>query len=174
MSRLYASWVRGDAPCSRLRKSVKSRSMNARPTVGSIDAGIRSSLIPGFICGRNTPATGATINWTTNKAADSQVESLAATLGSAFQAMLSAMGKFAELSKQLGTNWHRKLSRRGWGWCAEIGGMIDQSRICLMSNRRDHGNRRLGCRPDHLFLIERPKILNRSAAAHENPLLVRM
>ena len=60
------------------------------------------------------------------------------------------------------------FSRSCRGWRAGIGDVVNQRRIRLMANRRDERNFAFKSSADHRFLVERPKVFNRAAAAPDN------
>src|SRR4029079_13817850 len=80
-------------------------------------------------------------------------EPLATARRPASEAVSRAMGKLLELGEQLGADRHRELGGGGRRWRAKVGGMVDQGRIGLMSDRRDQRNWRFGDRADDLLLV---------------------
>jgi hypothetical protein len=63
---------------------------------------------------------------------------------------------------------HDELRGCGGSWRAEIGDEIGHREVGFVADRRDHGNRRRGNRARHDFAVERPEVLDRSAAAADD------
>ena len=92
----------------------------------------------------------------------------AASFLAALPAQHHAARQPGDLDKQLGAHRHRHFRRRGRGRRALVGGKIDQSDVGLVAdrrNQRDHARRRGA---HHDFLVERPQIFQRAAAARHD------
>ena len=100
--------------------------------------------------------------------ASGQLEALAPTLDAPRQAMPGAVLELAELSRQLGANRHGDLCRGGRRRSTKVRCEIDQSRVGLMADRGDERDCTVGRGAHHLFLIERPQILDRAATARDD------
>ena len=60
--------------------------------------------------------------------------------------------------KQFGTHRDRHFGRRCWRRCSHISGVVDESRVCLMTDSRDQWDLRAGSCPHDNLLIDSPKI----------------
>ena len=63
---------------------------------------------------------------------------------------------------------HRLFRRRRRGWRAQIGGMIDQGPIRLMSDRRDERHMAARRRAHDDFLVETPQIFERAPSPRDD------
>ena len=78
------------------------------------------------------------------------------------------MLELRQLIQKLRPDRHGDLRSRGRSWRATVCRKVDQRRVGLMPDGGDQRDRRIGGGADHFFLVERPQILDRAAAARDD------
>ena len=96
------------------------------------------------------------------------VELLARAVAVAALAAVGAQREARDPLDQFGADRHRQFGGGGRGRRAQVGGIVAQRRVGLVPDRGDQRDRAARDRAHDRFLVERPQILDRAAAARDD------